>query len=81
MILGYIFVEQYGNIGVLITLFLTEVCMANFVYLEIEGKRATLAYWARHFGVAYDVFKMRYSRHGLDLAKLCAPVQRRSKRK
>ena len=81
MIWGYIFVEQYGNIGVLITLFLTEVCMANFVYLEIEGKRATLAYWARHFGVAYDVFKMRYSRHGLDLAKLCAPVQRRSKRK
>ncbi len=81
MILGYIFVEQYGNIGVLVTLFLTEVCMANFVYLEIEGKRATLAYWARHFGVAYDVFKMRYSRHGLDLAKLCAPVQRRIKRK
>ena len=53
--------------------------MSKFVYLEIDGKRATLAYWARHFGVAYDVFKMRYSRHGLDLAKLCAPVQRRSK--
>ena len=53
--------------------------MAKFVYLEIDGKRATLAYWARHFGIAYDVFKMRYARHGLDLAKLTATVQRRSK--
>ena len=53
--------------------------MSKFVYLEIEGKRATLAYWARHFGIEYSVFKMRYARHGLDLVKLCAPVQRRSK--
>ena len=54
---------------------------ADFVYLEIEGKRATLAYWARHFGIEYAVFKMRYHRHGLDLDKLCAPVQKRSKRR
>lgn len=73
---GLFGVEHYGNIGVSCSL---GGFMAKFVYLEIEGKRATLAYWARHFGVAYDVFKMRYSRHGLDLVKLCAPVQRRSK--
>lgn len=54
--------------------------MGHFVYIEHDGKRATLAYWAKHFGVAYDVFKMRYSRHGWDLGKLCAPVQKRSKR-
>ena len=53
--------------------------MSKFVYLEVDGKRATLAYWARHFGIEYSVFKMRYARHGLDLAKLTATVQRRSK--
>ena len=53
--------------------------MAKFVYIEHEGKRATLAYWARHFGIAYSVFKMRYARHGWDLDKLRAVVQRRSR--
>ena len=53
--------------------------MAKFVYIEHEGKRATLAYWARHFGIAYSVFKMRYARHGWNLDKLRAVVQRRSK--
>lgn len=53
--------------------------MSRFVYIEHEGKRGTVSYWARHFGVPIAVFKMRYSRHGWDLGKLTAPVQRRSK--
>ena len=53
--------------------------MAKFVYVEHEGKRATLAYWARQFGIPYDVFKMRYTRHGWNLDKLRATVQKRSK--
>lgn len=69
-------VEQYGNIEVLC---LFGGVMAKFVYIEHEGKRATLAYWARHFGIAYSVFKMRYARHGWDLDKLRAVVQRRSR--
>lgn len=49
--------------------------MTKFVYVEHDGVRGTLAYWAKKFGVPYSVFKVRYSRFGWDLDRLCAPVR------
>jgi len=74
-------VVLFGEYCVVLSLDGDLMPRTDFVYLEIDGKRATTAYWARHFGIEYAVFKMRYHRHGLDLAKLCAPVQKRSKRR
>jgi hypothetical protein len=53
---------------------LKEVEMArfDFVYLTINGKKGTLAYWAKHYDISYVVFRQRYHRHGDNLAKLTA---------
>jgi hypothetical protein len=47
----------------------------DFVYVEVDGVRATLAYWAKHYGIPYSVFKTRYGRYGWDIEKLCAPIR------
>lgn len=44
----------------------------DFVYLTINGKKGTLAYWAKHYDISYAVFRQRYHRHGDNLAKLTA---------
>jgi len=44
----------------------------DFVYLTINGKKGTLAYWAKHYDIPYAVFRQRYHRHGDNLAKLTA---------
>lgn len=47
----------------------------DFVYVEHDGVRGTLAYWAKHFGIPVSVFHNRYKRHGWDLDKLREPVR------
>lgn len=53
--------------------------MTKFVYIEHEGKKGTISFWARHFGIEVSVFKMRYYRYGWNLDKLTTPPQKRSK--
>ena len=46
----------------------------DFVFLEFDGVKKTLAGWARYYGIQYDVLRMRYKRYGADKEQLFKKV-------
>lgn len=46
----------------------------DFVFLEFDGEKKTLAGWSRYYGIQYDVLRMRYKRYGADKAQLFKKV-------
>jgi len=51
----------------------------DFVFLEFDGEKKTLAGWSRHYGIPYDALRMRYKRYGADKTKLFKKVAVKNK--
>lgn len=46
----------------------------DFVWLEFDGERKTLAGWARYYGIQYTVLHKRYRTYGANKAELFKKV-------